>query len=86
MTDKPAPEQAFKDMAARIERNDPKEFAGAYVIVSPDGTVQSHAFFNPVGDISAFWGFVSATVQTAGAEAIQKEEGAQFGGQMRRPR
>ena len=78
MTDKPKPEDHFTAMAARLVRNDPAEFAGAFLIIAPDGTVLSHAFFNPVGDVPAFWGFVSATVQTAGAEAIQKAEG-QFG-------
>lgn len=75
MTDKPKPEDAFTEMAARISRNDPKEFAGAFMIVSPDGTVLSHSFFNPVGDAPSFWGFVSAAVQTASTEAIQKAEG-----------
>lgn len=69
------PAEEFKAMASRIERNDPKEFAGAFMIVSPDGTVLSHAFFNPVGDAPSFWGFVSAAVQTASTEAIQKAEG-----------
>lgn len=79
MTDKPKPEDAFTNMAARISRNDPGEFAGAYVIVAPDGSVTSQSFFNPVGDTNAFWGFVSATVETASTEAMQKSE-AGFGG------
>jgi len=31
------PAQLFRDMAARIERNEPEEFAGAILIVPPPG-------------------------------------------------
>lgn len=70
------PASHFTAMAERISRNDPKEFAGGYVIVSPSGQVVSQAFINPVGDEAAFWGFIAAAVQTAGAEAVQKLEAA----------
>jgi hypothetical protein len=71
------PSDHFSAMAERIKRNDPKEFAGGYVILSPSGTVVSQMFVNPVGDEAAFWGFIAAAVQTAGAEAVQKLETAQ---------
>lgn len=71
------PASHFTAMAERISRNDPKEFAGGYVIVSPQGTVISQAFINPVGDEAAFWGFIGAAVQTAGVEAVQRLEAAQ---------
>lgn len=74
MTDKKAPDQTFTEMAERILRNPPEEFAGAYVIISPKGTVLSHAFINPTGDESSFWGFINASVQTAGTEAVEREE------------
>lgn len=74
MTDKPAPSDSFRAMADRIDRNDPKEFAGAYLLIAPDGTVLSHLFVNPGGDASSFWGFVLSAVQIAGAESVQKEE------------
>ncbi|TXH12414.1 MAG: hypothetical protein E6R03_12950 [Hyphomicrobiaceae bacterium] len=74
MTDKSSPADNFIAMAERIRRNDPKEFQGAFLIVSPDGTVQSHAFFDPEGDEMAFWSFVSSVVQVASTEAQTKME------------
>ena len=85
MSEKPKPEDHFTQMAARLARN-PDEFAGAYVIVAPDGSVISTAIINPEGDEASFWGFVSSAVQIAGTEAQTKLEG-QFGMQGRqRPR
>lgn len=84
MTDKKPPAQIFTEMASRIERNDPAEFAGAYVIISPKGEIISHAFINPNGDEASFWGFISGAVQTAGTNAVQREESQLGMGQRRR--
>lgn len=67
------PAEVFRAMAARIEKN-PEEFAGAYVIMAPDGRVISHSFFDPMGDPVAFWAFASAQVQVAQVEAQQADE------------
>ena len=74
MTDKPSPQDHFTAMAERISRNVPTEFAGAFCIVAPDGSVLSHAFFDPAGDVASFWGFINSSVQVAATQAIQKEE------------
>lgn len=74
MTDKTEPAKICREMADRLDRNDPAEFAGCYVIISPKGKVVSHALFNPTGDEASFWGFVSAQVQTSATLAVQDEE------------
>lgn len=90
MTDIPKPKltpaQIFRALADRIERNDPTEFAGAYLIISPSGSVLSHTFIDPKGDESQFWGHINGAVTIAGAEAVQKEEEAirMFGQRMPR--
>lgn len=83
MTDKPLPADVFRAMGGRIDKN-PEEFAGAFCIVAPDGSILSHAFFDPTGDVASFWGFVNSAVQVAGAEAVSKAEGYQAGGARRR--
>lgn len=54
---KPSPSSIFRAMADRIDLN-PADFAGAYVVVGPDGTIIQNALFSPPGTSSTqvFWG------------------------------
>lgn len=74
MTDRKSPADLFREMAQRLERNEPGEFQGAYLIIPPSGKPVSQAFVDPSGDEVAFWGFVQAQVVTAGTEAIGDAE------------
>jgi hypothetical protein len=63
----------FREMARRIEKNDPAEFAGALLIVPPSGESIEYLALNPKQDAAAFWGAVQAHVQRALAEMEEKQ-------------
>lgn len=67
------PSEVFSEMAARINRNDPKEFGGAFVIVAPDGSVLDHASISTEPDLASFWSHVSSIVQIATAEVMNQQ-------------
>lgn len=69
----------FDDMSARIKRNVPEEFGGAFLIVSPTGEVVSYAAFDPSPDEASFWALVGSAVQNAIAEFHVREQGATKG-------
>jgi hypothetical protein len=63
------PADAFRDMAARIERNDPAEFAGALLLVPPDGgTPLEILIVKQAHDLALFWSTVTAAVTIAARE------------------
>jgi hypothetical protein len=67
-----APAKAFADMAARIAKIDLAEFAGAVVIVPPDG--EPIAFLTtetPVADIVQFWATAKTRVEIRLASAME---------------
>ena len=71
--------QPFRAMAERIARNDPDEFAGALLIVPPQGEPVEYLAINPKQDVAAFWGAVQAYVQRVLAEMEEKQRNP-FGG------
>ena len=60
-------------MAERIEHNDARDFAGAFVIMPPDGQPIEYLALNPKQDAAAFWGAVQAHVQRVMAEMEEKQ-------------
>ena len=69
----------FKEMAERIEKNAEEGFAGAYVIVSPDGDGKEVLILNRKADAAQFWGLLKVTCDIALAEIAQQQAG-QFQG------
>lgn len=45
----------FETMAARIRKNADEGFAGAFVVVAPDGESIENLFLNNTGDPVIFW-------------------------------
>lgn len=66
--------EPFKEMAVRIERNVEGEFAGAIVIVPPDGDPISLALFDPKKDGLAFWALVRSKVEFEAEDYTQKKQ------------
>lgn len=58
----------FDEMSARIHRNDAADFAGAFVIVTPDGKSKSTLLLDNSQSAAAFWGLLQSTAQIALAE------------------
>ncbi len=71
--------QPFKEMADRIEKNDPKEFAGALLIVPPEGDPIAVMLTDPKQDLDAFWGMCAAKIQIAEKEQMMKAQGSTGG-------
>lgn len=65
----------FDEMSARIARNDAADFAGAFVIVTPDGKSKSTLLLDNSQSAAAFWGLLQSTAQIALNE-IQEAERA----------
>ena len=63
----------FSEMAARIAKIDPGEFAGAVVVVPPGGG-DPIAFLttDPKPDLMQFWSTVKARVEVRATEMIQQ--------------
>jgi hypothetical protein len=70
--------QPFHDMAARIEKIEPAEFAGAVVIMPPGGG-EPIVFLttDPMPVQPQFWSSVQARVELAAAKAQQAETAMQ---------
>jgi hypothetical protein len=62
----------FTSMAARIERIDEAEFAGAVVIVPPEGEPIVFLTTDPKPDLPQFWATVETRVQIKKAEALDR--------------
>ena len=60
-------------MADRITRNAPEDFAGAFVIVAPDGTQKSALILDNTQSPAAFWGTLISTAQIALNEINDQE-------------
>ena len=67
----------FDEMSARIERNDAGDFAGAFVIVTPDGKSKSLLLLDNSQSAAAFWGLLKSTAEIA----LQEVEDEQRMGQ-----
>lgn len=66
--------EPFIEMAARIEKNDPKEFAGAILIVPPSGTPIAVMMTDPSQDLDAFWSIAVSRAQIAQAEQMASRQ------------
>ncbi len=69
--------KAFREMADRIERNDPAEFAGAILIVPPEGDVIAVLITDPSKDKEAFWALAVSRTQIAHQEIVGQRQGGQ---------
>lgn len=69
----------FREMAERIERNLPEEFAGAILIVPPTGDPIAVMIADPKKDMEAFWGVAMAKIQIATNEFQATKIGGQHG-------
>ena len=68
----------FADMAARLERIEPAEFAGAVVVVPPgDGEPIVFLTTDPAAVPAQFWSSLSSRVETAAVRAQAAEQNAQ---------
>jgi hypothetical protein len=65
-------DRPFKDMATRISGIDESEFAGAVVIVPPDGEPIAFLTTDPKPDLMQFWSAVKARVEIRATEAMQQ--------------
>lgn len=74
MTD---PAAAFREMAERIEKNDPAEFAGAILLVPPDGKPIEILLVDKSRDEAFFWATASSRIEIATAEFGQRQRGGQ---------
>jgi hypothetical protein len=62
----------FTDMAARIAKIDSTEFAGAVVVVPPDGEPIAFLTTDPKPDLMQFWSTVKSRVEVRATEAMQQ--------------
>ncbi len=70
----------FDEMSARITRNDPLDFAGAFVIVTPDGKAKSTLLLDNSQSAAAFWGLLQSTATIALQEIEDSDRmGQSFG-------
>ena len=61
--DTPSPADAFLAMAAKISRNLPEDFGGAFVLVSPDGSPVEMLILDSRKDPVAFWATASSVIK-----------------------
>lgn len=66
----------FTEMAERITRNDPKEFAGAMLMVAPDGKQIAVMITDPSQDLEGFLAHCMSKLQAHTAELQINKQGA----------
>lgn len=64
--------ELFRDFAAKIEKNDEKDFAGAFLIIPPSGDAISGMLVGEA-DIGSFFGMVKSKFDIA-INKIDEEE------------
>ena len=80
-----SPAQLFTDMAARIEKTDEKEFAGAAVIVPPGGGDPiTLLLVDPKQDIVQFFATVKSRVEIVTGAVMEAARDQAQGGWQRR--
>ena len=67
-------DKPFRDMADRIERGDPAEFAGAVVVVPPSGEPIAFMLTDPKPSLAQFWTGLQGRIDGAAAEAKSAQE------------
>lgn len=68
------PSQPFADMAARIGKIDPVEFAGAIVMVPPEGEALAFLITDPSPNIFQFLVSCETRIQERKADALQRAQ------------
>ena len=79
MSDTPNHATPFRAMADKIDLNRDSGFAGAFVIVGPNGEVEATLMLDEKANAAAFWSLIATKSQIAIAEA-EAEQQAQGGG------
>ncbi len=74
----------FTAMADRLGKIDPAEFAGAVVVVPPEGDPISFLLTDPKPNAMQFWSGLQSRVELAAAEALQAQQTPQQPGWGRR--
>ena len=74
MTDTNSPSQFFKEMAARIERNEVAEFGGCVLVVAPGGQVIDMLMVGSKPDEVHFWAAAKQRVSEAADAAVFEME------------
>jgi hypothetical protein len=75
-TDHAAP---FRAQADQIDLNRGPNFGGAFVIVAPDGSVESAFILDGKPNAAQFWSMISTKAQIAIAEAEADQRSGQAG-------
>lgn len=65
----------FREMAERIDRNAEPEFAGAILLVPPNGDPIAVLLTDPKPDTEAFWSLAKGKVDLATQELLQQRRG-----------
>lgn len=74
----------FREMAERIERNTEADFAGAMLIVPPQGDPIAVMLADPTQDKEAFLALCAGKLQVATQEyAVSKPQGGNWGQRQR---
>jgi hypothetical protein len=79
------PADVFRAMAARIDRNDPAEFAGAILIVPPPssdgrgGDPIEILLIDPHRDLANFWSTVKSKAQIGADEFVALQQSPPMG-------
>lgn len=64
----------FERMASEVKKFDAARFAGAAVLISPDGTVVEFLMQDITPDTPMFWGTLKTRIQIALEEAQNEEQ------------
>lgn len=72
--------QPFEEMAARVRKNADEGFAGAFVVVSPDGENIQQLFLNNSQHPAMFWAALKSVAEIKINEIDMNEQRASRGG------
>lgn len=70
----------FEMMAARVRKNVDEGFAGAFVLVAPDGEIIENLFINNTADMAMYWGNLKMIAEMAIDEVTRKQQASQARG------
>jgi hypothetical protein len=69
----------FRAQADRIDLNRGPNFAGAFVIVDPDGNIEATLLLDDKADPAIFWSIIQTKAQIAVARAEEEQRNGQGG-------
>lgn len=76
----PSHAAAFREMADKIDLNAGNGFAGAFVVVTPDGEAHDTLLLDTRANAAAFWSLLQTRAQIALTEIADAERpGQQYG-------